>query len=155
MFSGTVRGPDHRPVTGLSGRLDQLDDLFAGIVADFHKVMQGVFDSGSTAGGTKWDPSSRDWISAKARLGRGRQAGVFTGLLERSLTGRTARSSVVRMGQDSLEVGTSAPHAPLFVDGRGGQPGRPLADADWLFDRWSERLVDHFTDDTPFDGVVR
>ena len=107
------RGEDLRPA------LHAAADALRGLYGD-------VFDQRGAPAGVFWPSPTPGYRRLKLRLRPTAGPGVFTGLLRTSLTRRRGRHSVQRITGDELTVGTSAPHAHLFDDGRGGQRARRL-----------------------------
>lgn len=150
--------------------LDRLDDTFDGISSrtsnmrpaleavgdDFRSVMTGVFASGGAAVGG-WPRLSRKYAARKARQRPTAPPGVFTGVLRESLTRKGARYARQRIEQNAIVVGTKAPHAHLFRDGRRRQrPRRLIPRRTTLQRRWTPIIAAHVAgrDTRRFTGVV-
>ncbi len=125
---------------------------------DFRVVMGQQFtSSGGLTGG--WVGLSPGYQARKQRDRPGRRTGVYTGVMQRSLTTRGA-GSTQRVTKSRLVVGASATargrarHVHLFDKGRGNQPARPVVPPARVFEqRWSPIFERHLASDG-YDGVV-
>lgn len=102
-----ARGTDPRPV---------LKEVADSLRLDFR---QGF-------GKNRWAPLDPEYAARKARQGRSRRVGVFTGGMLASLTSEGSRYHFEDITREGLKVGTKNPVARLFDKGRSGQPKRDL-----------------------------
>lgn len=140
---------DGGTLAGISGRIDDLRPFFDGIVEDIRELSDERF----RRSGPGWAPLSPEWRDRKPG---GTPPGVFSGVMRRSFVQR-ARYSIDERGRDEVAVGSRAPHAHLFAEGRGRQPARPvLPDAERYTPRAAEALRRHlFESSGGFDGMIR
>ena len=116
---------------------------------------RSVFRTAGASIGAPWAPLHPDTVRQKRAAGA-TTPGVFTGVLEASLTRRGARYSVVDRGRDRVAIGTSAPHAGVFAGASRRQPARAIEPTQrQLEDVWLP-LVDAHLDGAGgvFDGVL-
>lgn len=125
---------------------------------DFRVVMGEQFSTaGALSGG--WVGLSPGYQARKQRDRPGRRIGVYTGVMERSLT-TGGGGHQQRVTKSRLEVGSSATargrarHVHLFDRGRGNQPARTVVPPAAVFERrWSPIFERHLAGDG-YTGVV-
>lgn len=141
---------------GIQKRSSHMRPAFEAIGDDFRSVMSNVFSSGGALVGG-WPRLSPRYATRKARQRPGARPGVFTGILRASLTRKGARYARQRIEEHAIVLGTKAPHAHLFRDGRRRQPPRRLIPRrDALHRRWTPIIADHIAGRSTrsFTGVV-
>lgn len=104
-------------------RVRNLDPVHEAIVADFHDLEDAVFHTqGRLLTGSGWKSLSPKWLATKRRLGLSQRIlemapGGKMGRLRRSLVVPGAPWQVLRMRDDSVEVGTSLGIAKVHQTG--------------------------------------
>lgn len=140
----------------IHSRSTHLRPAFEVIGDDFRGVMARVFSSrGAVVGG--WPPPTRRYAARKSRVQPDAGPGVFTGILQRSLTRKGARYARQRIEEHAIVLGTKAPHAHLFHEGRKNQrPRRLIPRRDVLQRRWAPIISHHIAGHEPrsFTGIV-
>jgi hypothetical protein len=132
-------------LVGLSDRSDNLAPALREVADDFRELSRRRFGRGNG-----WAAVSSDYAARKARAGKGRTVGRYSGELEASLTRRGARWHHEKIEPDRVTVSSRAPHAHLFDAGRNRQRARDLVvlkDADRR--RWRTILARYL-----FEGVT-
>lgn len=139
-------------------RGDDLRPALKEIAEDFRTgVMARQFSTGGSLTGG-WVPHTPGYRARKQRDRPGRRTGVYTGVMERSLTTRSG--GYQRITRSRMEAGSNASprggrrHTQLFSQGRGGQAARPLVPpAPVLARRWSP-VLDRYLAGDSYTGVV-
>lgn len=101
---------------GMGERSRKATTVFERIGDDIRRIERGVFASGGASAGALWEADSAPWLRRKAREGKSLRTLVFTGTLEKSLTGEgTPKWSRRRVRPDAVEIGTADPVLNLIT----------------------------------------
>lgn len=125
-------------VRDLAERADHLDPFLRYVADDMRELSQDRFRS------ARWAPVTPEYAARKAREGKGRTVGRYTGGLERSLALSGDRYHRERITSDAVEVTTTNPVAHLFDGGRKRQPARdlnPRRELEARARRWADVLT--------------
>lgn len=128
---------------GIHDRSTHLRPAFEAIGDDFRDLMGRIFSTrGLAVGG--WQGLTPKYAARKRRARPNAPPGVFDGVLRRSLTVEGARYARQRIEEHAITLGTRAPHAHLFHDGRRRQRARRLIPRrDQMRQRWAPIVADH------------
>ena len=116
----------------LGARAGDVRPALAAIADDFHESERRLFAS---QGGGRWAPLAPSTVAAKARAGLDTRILHATGALAASLTG--GPDGVLRITSDSLEAGTSVPHARFHARRR-----PPIILREQTGARWADVVAD-------------